>query len=67
MTDLEKWKSFLSEFQIAFTEDQGQRPNGFGANEDQTVQELEITGASFLMGVLIEFDMAGRFISIGGT
>ncbi len=67
MTDLEKWKAFLGEFQIAFTEDQGQRPNGFGAAEDQTVQELEITGASFLMGVLIEFDMSGRFISIGGT
>ncbi len=68
MTDLEKWRAFLGDFDVKFTEDESPRPNlnGFGG-EEQQIHEIEIQGAKFLLGVLIEFDMAGRFLGIGGS
>ncbi len=67
MTDLEKWRAFLGEFDVKFTEDESPRPNSHEFGGEEKIHEIEIQGAKFLLGVLIEFDMAGRFLGIGGS
>jgi hypothetical protein len=67
LTDLQKWRAFLDDFSVKYTEDDAPRPNSHGFGGEERVHEIEIQGAKFLMGVLIEFDMAGRFLSIGGS